>query len=255
MTHWLSYGGGVNSTALLIMLLDGRVAADPWRVLWADTRDEKDETYAYIYREVMPRLHEAGRVLEVVCGKEGVLERFERLRVTGNRILRACSVEAKIKPIVRHLQAHGTDEDQQLIGIDAGEAHRAKRNEDFPQLFPRRYPLIDMDLDREACEEIIRAAGWPVPPKSGCWHCPFMRVGEVIALAVHAPDRFGRIVALEDAANLTHPSADGTPRTQWGDKPARQWLARARDERGCNGPFQEHVDRDLPCGCYDGEAP
>jgi 3'-phosphoadenosine 5'-phosphosulfate sulfotransferase (PAPS reductase)/FAD synthetase len=250
LTHWLSYGGGVNSTALLIALIDGRVKAEPWRVLFSDTMDEKDETYAYTYGVLMPYLRQQGRSLEIVRPAEGVLERAERLSVTLSRTLRTCTVEAKIMPINRHIKAHGSPDDVQLIGIDAGEAHRAN-HETRPGDLAKRYPLLELDWDRDDCVEVIKAAGLPVPPKSGCWHCPFMRKAEVISLAINMPDRFGRIVKLEDAANREHPSDDGRPRTQWGDRPAREWARLACDSKSSGELFQG-VDPDPPCACYDG---
>lgn len=249
-TYWLSYGAGVNSTALVIALIDGRFKADPWRLVFSDTMDEKDETYAYVHSVMMPYLRQHGRSLEIVRPAEGVLERAERLNVTLSRTLRTCTVEAKIKPLRRHLEAHGTKHDVQLIGIDAGESHRAS-DEPRPGELLKRYPLIELDWDRDDCAEVILAAGLPLPPKSGCWHCPFLRKAEVIALAINAPDRFGRIVRLEDAANREHPSDDGRPRTQWGDRPAREWQRLACESKSSGELFQG-VDPDPPCVCYDG---
>jgi 3'-phosphoadenosine 5'-phosphosulfate sulfotransferase (PAPS reductase)/FAD synthetase len=243
VTHWLSYGAGVNSTAVLLALLDGTIKADPWRVVFADTRDEKDETYAYIDQYVTPLLRRRGRVLEVVCADEGVLERWERLSVTGNRILRTCSVEAKIKPITRHVAAHGKPGDVQLIGIHADEQHRAKQPSDGRVL---RFPLIEMGWGHDECVAAITKAGLPVPVKSGCWHCPFARVKEVVQLTISSPCKFDRIIKLEDAANAKHgPQPDGSPRMQW-RKPARE----IRD----GGSLFADAGNDLPCACWDGDA-
>jgi hypothetical protein len=73
--------------------------------------------------------------LEVVRPEETILERWERLKVTGSRLLRGCTVEGKIKPIERHVAANGGG--VQLIGVDAGEAHR------MPD---RVRPLVDLDI-------------------------------------------------------------------------------------------------------------
>lgn len=249
-TNWLSYGAGVNSTALLVALLDGRVQADPWRIVWADTKDEKDATYDYVFHVVQPLLRRHGRTLEIVCDREGVIERWERLQVTGSRIIRACTRHAKIDPIKRHIRAHGGKDDVQLIGIDAGESHRAKPG--YEGELRRRFPLIELDWAREECVEAIVAAGLPLPEKSGCWHCPFMRVREIEALAQQQPEKFRRIVALEKAANAAHPSTDGVTRTHWGDRPALEWAARAC-AKNTSGPLFQAVDPDPPCVCFDGD--
>ncbi|GKS96763.1 hypothetical protein [Acidovorax sp. SUPP2825] len=237
--YWLSYGGGVNSTALAVLLARGALPQYAgWRVVFSDTGDERPETYDYIERHFGPWLASVGKVLEVVKPKETVLERWERLRVTGSRTLRGCTVEGKINPIKRYVEAQGGG--VQLIGVDAGEAHR----------MPGRVrPLVDLDVDREGCESIIKAEGLPSPGKSGCWHCPFARVQEVVDLARLRPEKFARIKRLEKVATETHgPQPDGGPRTQWGDRPAEYWEQRARQ----GDLLDEFRAVEMPCGCFDG---
>jgi 3'-phosphoadenosine 5'-phosphosulfate sulfotransferase (PAPS reductase)/FAD synthetase len=263
--YWLSYGVGVNSTALMVAVVTKQLVLDaPLRIVFADTQDEKDETYTYLFTHAMPYARRHGLTIEVVRPDEGVLQRFERLQVTGSRIVRSCSAEAKIKPITKHIRAHGTPQDVQLIGIHAGEQGRS-RKASKPGELPRRYPLIELDWDQEDCEEAIVAAGLPVPVKSGCWHCPFMRVREIITLAISAPDKFGRIVRLEDAATAKHgPDPTGGPRTHWGDRPTREWAARACAVKAAGADAGERVVMEHPlfdernppppCECFDGEG-
>lgn len=252
MTHWLSYGGGVNSTALAILVCEGKLAQyQPWRVMWSDTHDEEDHTYEYVEKVFIPYLARFGRVLECVRPNEGVIERWERISVTGSRIIRSCTDEAKVKPLGLHLKQHAGPDDVQLIGIDADQPHRAKGA--WPGERAKLYPLLDLGIGRDECEEIIRRAGLPVPLKSGCWHCPFKRVGEILKLAIERPDRMRRIVALEIVATQTHgpnPKTGG-PRTQWNDTPAADYAKRACAENS-SGPLFQEVDPDPPCGCYDG---
>jgi len=237
MPNWLSYGGGVNSTALAVLLCQGKITQyEPCRVLFADTGDEKDETYSYIRDYFQPYLSRHGRKLDICYPKETVLERWERLSVTGSRILRSCTVNAKIYPIGFFQKANGSG--LQLIGIDAGESHRAKSRPDVI------YPLVDMGIDRDGCASIITDAGLPVPVKSGCWHCPFARVREVLELVRKYPCRVERIARLEDAASAKH----GGLRTQWRDKTAREWMIRASQ----GNIFDDDDDPPMPCDCYDG---
>jgi 3'-phosphoadenosine 5'-phosphosulfate sulfotransferase (PAPS reductase)/FAD synthetase len=252
MTHWLSYGGGVNSTALAVLLCEGGLPhLTPWRCVWADTGDEKDETYAYIEHVFRPYLARHGQVLETVRDRESVLERWERLGCVGSRTLRTCTDHAKIRPIEALLRASATLGDAQLIGIDAGERHRAR-----PSLpkdpYPKLYPLVELGIDRKGCRRIIEAAGLCLPVKSGCWHCPFMRKREVLDLARDHPERFRRILELEEASKLVHPVDPGKVRAQWGDRPAAEWLKLAQAESAQRRLFADEPDEVLPCGCYDG---
>lgn len=241
MTYWLSYGGGVNSTALAVLLVSGKLPQyQPWRIIFADTLTERPETYKFIEQHFIPYLKLNDKELEIVRPSEGVLERWERLKVTGSRILRTCTVEAKIKPIKKHIEENGGG--AQLIGIDADEAHR------MPD---RIRPLVDLDIGREECDQISKDAGLPSPGKSGCWCCPFARVGEIIQLAKTDTCRFERIASLERVATEAHGTQpDGQPRTHWHDKPTAYWR-----ERAAQGDFiydGNRLEPLPPCECYDG---
>lgn len=245
--NWLSYGGGVNSTALAILLSQGQVPGieEDWEPIFADTGNEKDETYRFLEDWMQPWFREIGKPLVIVKPPETVLERWQRQKVTGSRRIRSCTREAKIKPVAEYIAAHGGG--TQLIGIDAGEAHRTRP---FGDEIARRWPLVELDVDRAVCVEIINSVRLPVPMKSGCWHCPFMRVGEVLSLARLHPERFALIEQLEKDATTTHGPGPNGYRTQWGEKPASYWRERAvledaQEEFRCLEP---------PCGCYDGDA-
>jgi len=75
-----------------------------------------------------------------------------------------------------------------FIGIDAGEAHRAKITSKGKIEY--RWPLIEEDIDREGCKQIIRDHVLPVPPKSGCFICPFQRPDQWKKLRREHPDLF-----------------------------------------------------------------
>jgi 3'-phosphoadenosine 5'-phosphosulfate sulfotransferase (PAPS reductase)/FAD synthetase len=211
----------------------------------ADTLDEQDETYAYVRDVFVPYLRRYGRELEVCSPRESVIGRWERLKVTGSRITRACTDHGKIRPMHRWIQDYGSPEDESIIGIDAGEAHRAREAE--PGQRRKHYPLVDLDIDRDGCAEIIKAAGLPTPPKSGCWHCPFMRVSDILKLAIEHPDRMRRVIRLETVAA----EARDQHLCQWNDTPAADYAKRAC-QANSSGPLFQEIDPDPPCGCYDG---
>lgn len=249
-TAWLSYGAGVNSTAVLVLLADGKFDPGmPFRVVFADTQDEKDQTYEYLYQHAMPYARRHGITIEVVRDCEGVLERWQRLGVTGSRTMRTCSVHSKVEPIGRHIDAHGLVGDVQLIGIHAGEAHRKGTSD--KDRYPKRFPLIELDLDQEGCVAAIEIAGLPVPPKSGCWHCPFARRSEIVELCLDRPDRARVILNLERASLEKHPLPPGIVRAHWHDKPVEHWMERACATKSSGELFQG-VDPDPPCVCMDG---
>ena len=121
MKHWLSYGGGVNSTALAVVLAQGKVFyAHDWECIFADTGNEKEGTSRYS-DHFAPWLRTKGKTMHTVNPVTGmtVLEYWEKNEMTGSRLMRACTRLAKSEPIDKFVQKHGGG--IQLIGIDADE--------------------------------------------------------------------------------------------------------------------------------------
>lgn len=63
-----------------------------------------------------------------------------------------------------------------------------------------KYPLIEHHITRKACKRIIRDHGLRVPPKSGCWFCPFQKTSQWRKLSINHPDLFKKAVELEERA-------------------------------------------------------
>jgi hypothetical protein len=103
---------------------------------------------------------------------------------------------------------------EKAIGLDAGEGHRLTWARPAPgadrkpsreawldeHVFTYWYPLHDWGMDRAACEESIRAAGLPVPPKSACFFCPASKRAEILWLRDRHPALLDRALAIERAA-------------------------------------------------------
>ena len=106
---------------------------------------------------------------------------------------RWCTSKFKIRPLEKHFVK---DDRIVYVGIHAGESHRAKPS---PYPYERKdYLLVDYDIDQQGCINIIEAHGLPVPPKSGCYFCPFARVQQVRDLAKRDDGLFCKVQALED---------------------------------------------------------
>ena len=59
------------------------------------------------------------------------------------------------------------------------------------------YPLIEKKMTREDCARYIAGQGFPVPPKSGCFYCPFQRLDQWKNLRFKHPDLWERAINLE----------------------------------------------------------
>jgi len=183
----LSYGGGVNSTAILALYKLGKLPR-PDYIVFSDTGAEMPYTYQYI--DYMER--HGFHITYLTGGRtqvETLVEYCERKRLIPSPMNRWCTTDWKRTPIDYFCRAIG--DCTHWIGIGADEAHRAKNRKG------KEYPLIEMGIGRRKCIEIIQQAGWCVPQKSGCFMCPYQSKRQWITLKRDFPELWGMAVKLE----------------------------------------------------------
>lgn len=237
-----SFGGGVNSTAMLIGMHERSEKVD--LILFADTGGEKPHTYAHVDEfsawlvdRWMPPITTVSREVETL--ESDCLKRKALPGIAYG--FKSCSDHFKMRPQRDYLRTHyGVSHNigyQTLIGFDADEQHRAAR-----AMLGNRYPLIEWGWGREECIEAIDRAGVKQPGKSACFYCPSSKKKEIMELRRVYPDLAARAVAMEKNAELT--SIKGLGRSfAWGD------LYEADDRQSKMFP-ETRIEQD--CGCYDG---
>lgn len=246
--HFAAFGGGLNSTAMIVELLRRQEPLD--LVLFADTGGETPQTYGHVWR-FGKWLYRAGVKFVIVytTDKGGKRLPLEAWCLSHGRLpslaygWRTCSQRWKREPqekfIRRWKRARRTWERGQAIvryiGIDAGEQRRAKESPDVK--YVNRYPLIEWGWERVDCHAALVAAGLPPPSKSACFFCPATRKAEIPKLP---PDLLARAIAMEKNAAAGNHTIKGLGR-HW------SWEDVARGAQAV-GP---EIETD--CGCYDGE--
>lgn len=195
----LSMGAGVQTTAMLIKFWKRYLKG---YVVFADTGDEKAETYWYIENYLKPFCKTKGIRWVTVRHKHGftLMEWCIKRKIVPIRTMRWCTGDFKIKPINRFLRAIGAKKKHPVyedIGISLDESHRANFSKKDVQYVVKEYPLLDAKITRRGCYDIIKEAGWPVPPKSGCDFCMFQKRSEIRILQKEHPERFHKIVEME----------------------------------------------------------
>jgi len=238
--HILSYGGGVNSTALIILLVNAGWKGD---VVFSDTGCEWPDTYCFMDFFETDWLKPRG--LEIVRLKGMPWQRYkngmplvdycELMSVIPMAAVRWCTQRWKVEPL--HRWADGRD---YMIGISAEEARRQ------PGAIR---PLVDMGIDRDECVEIIQAEGLSVPRKSGCYICPFQRNSQWRELWERYPELFNRTVRLEASVQR---KTEG--RTRATLDPSEKYTLRQRrtayeQEQTLPGMDMESLRDYQPCVC------
>lgn len=236
MTSVVSYGAGTNSTAMLVGLHERGERPDV--ILFADTGGERPETYRH--RDTVSGWCESVGFPRIVTVSEA--ETLEDNCLRRNALpgiaygFKSCSDHYKIRPQKRWLKAQGITAPWFWVGIDAGEAHRAKYE-------ATRYPLIEWDWGREECIKAIASAGLPQPGKSACFFCPSSRRPEILELKRTHPELLARAMAMEANAELT--SIKGLGRSF-------SWTDFVINSDAQTDLFVHTAE--IPCGCYDGEG-
>ncbi|WP_345674298.1 phosphoadenosine phosphosulfate reductase [Yinghuangia aomiensis] len=215
----VSYGGGVQSTALLVLAARGEI--DFRTFLFANVGDDSEHpaTLAYVREIAIPYATRAGLDVHELRRRrrdgatESLMQRLNRpdtrsipipvRMANGAPGRRNCTADFKIKVVGRWLREHGATAEAPAtvgIGISLDEIHRAnRRRREAHEVI--EYPLLDLGLRRDDCESIITEAGLPVPPKSSCFFCPFRTVDAWRHQRRHEPELFAQSVRLEDTIN------------------------------------------------------
>lgn len=209
----VSLGLGTNSTAILVGMKERGIVPD--LILFADTGGERARTYSYIpilnkwlLSNGFPQItivKVTGELLEENCLRRKALPAVAYGYKT-------CSIRWKIEPQEKYLNNHDAarswlsngEKIIKVIGIDAGERHRAKPpTEEQSKKYVNAFPLLDWGWGRKECVEAIKRAGLPQPEKSSCYFCPNMKPSEILELKEKEPDKLEKALEMERNADLT----------------------------------------------------
>ena len=194
----VGYGGGTDSTAMLIGLWKNHIPVD--LILFADPGGEQPHTYAYL--EIMDRWlkehdmppitrvwyqEKSGQrlTLEQECLRSGTLPSIAYGR-------KSCSLKHKVAPQERFCNQYQPCLDTwtrgekvvKFIGYDAGEERRrqgAVAHDLLDKKYQKQYPLMDWGWRRTDCIQAIQSAGLPLPGKSSCFFCPSMKRRDAVS--------------------------------------------------------------------------
>lgn len=221
MMRVISYGGGVQSTALCVLAVQGKIGKVD-AALFANVGDDSEHpaTCSYVREQMLPwcaerglDVHELHRVKRD-GSRETLMENLLRpasrainipVRMPDNGAPgnRNCTETFKILVIRRWLRSHGVTKNAPaavLVGFSTDEIHRVNNRRLSPYDIPE-HPLLDLNLSRQDCKRVIAEAGLPVPPKSACYFCPFHRPSKWARMRRDEPALFWKAAELEHILN------------------------------------------------------
>lgn len=221
----ISYGGGVQSTALLVLAAQGKlddiIGGPVDAALFANVGDDSEhpDTLRYIRDVAAPYAATHGLVLHELYAKtadgqprtlmnllwsENTPSIPVRLEPVGMPANRSCTNHFKVQVIGKYLKESGATKANKAIvaiGISTDEIHRADGGKSRPPYQESVYPLLDLGLSRSDCQRIIQDAGLPLPRKSACFFCPYTRTQQWAEMRRDEPELFERACDVEDEIN------------------------------------------------------
>ena len=248
----VSYGGGTNSTAVLIGMW--KLGIRPALIMFADTGNEKPETYRHlevvqkwlksigwppitIVRNELPKAKIDGS-LYGECLRLGTLP--SKTFGYSN-----CSVKWKVEPQRKHqrkwMRENNIEFVHHVIGYDADEIERSLKftaTDDYEQ---RRYLLIEWNWGRDECIGAIQRVGMSQPGKSACFMCPSSKKPEVLELKRVEPDLYHKAIVLERRALAGE-----------GQAPAARVSGLGRHWNWETFAGSDIATPEIDCGCFDG---
>jgi len=207
MKDVISYGGGVQSTAMVIMAMRHQWPVD--EIVHVDLLDaESPDTREYVARFREWLRDEYGREITVIerdlYGDMIANPSFTPVPWHGKyeafMLRRQCTRQYKVEPVTRYLtQRYQQGLIKLMLGISADEWHRMRQSSH--SRIEHVYPLVEEMISRRHCLEIIRSAGLELPQKSSCWLCPYRSTGSQWALLKKYPRLQEMARELEDRIN------------------------------------------------------
>lgn len=248
-------GLGNNSVAMMIKKVQLNEPVD--LILFADTKGEKQRTYDYltVFNKWL-RSHKYPKITVVQkVRQDGRTQSLEEDCLEHNMLpsiaygFKSCSLKYKVGPQDKFVNNWEPAKEVwraggkvvKLLGIHAGESHRAKFTEDDKYLY--EHPLIDWGMDGEDCKALIESVGLPIPGKSACFFCPSSKKHEILSLPENLQKR---AIAMEEGADLT--TVKGLGRSfSW-----KNLIKADKEQMKLFDDLEDGIP-DFDCMCMDGE--
>lgn len=214
--HVISLGAGVQSSTMALMAAHGELTPMPTAAVFADTQSEPASVYKWLdhLEGLLPfpviRVSKGNlttAALTIRDRKDGtgqwakscIPAWIKNADGTSGKIQRQCTYDYKVMPLTRQsirlMKEHKASEVIQWIGISLEEAHRMKPSRD--KRITHRWPLIDAGIKRYQCLRWMELNGYPTPPRSACFQCPFHSDTEWRRLRDEEPEEFAKAVQFD----------------------------------------------------------
>jgi len=201
MEHVVSFSGGKDSTAMLLMMIEKEMPITD--IIFCDTGLEFDEMYEHIakvesYTNKKITVLKAEKSFEYLLG-----DHIKRNGSIGygwpDFRNRWCTQILKKSVIRKYLNTKGYVIEYHGIAVD--EKHRAEKNNENKRDI--KYPLIDWGITEKQALEFCYSKGfdwgglYEIFDRVSCWCCPLSKIGELRNLYKHYPLKWTELIEID----------------------------------------------------------
>lgn len=242
-----------------------KYAPNQFLVLQSDTDDEHDHTYAHMHetRKLCDKHGVHYVIIDPTSGfhsghwSKGLIGAQKATKTIGSKAFpKTCTDNLKIRPIYRYLEhfiggrfglevgrkkafieySKRFGKIKMLIGIAKGEEGRMADPSTYPKWMQRSievvYPLIELGLDRQACQDYLKSVGAEVPFPSNCKRCPYMSLQELLWLYRFYPKDYREWVEMEEEKINNNRHMGDKNLGVWGRRRLPEMLQEAHEKYG-----------------------
>jgi hypothetical protein len=208
----LSYGGGVQTRAIVELILRGEYKR-PDLICFGDTQGEPDAVYGAVQDDEVACTN-AG--IPFVIASKGELAAWRAngsihtplYTSDGGQLFRTCTDRFKIDAVEAECRARGwgykKENVEMWLGFSMDEVHRVGSGAGLPSWVSRAFPLLDLGLRRSDCERILRESGKPIV-KSACVYCPWKSRFAWSEMRTNDPVSWSKAVVYDESIRNSRP--------------------------------------------------
>ena len=231
MKEIVSYGGGTQSTALILMALEGDYGlVRPDFGVWADTGGEPQFIYDYVDYfidyvkdkydfDIFKIKHKDGLVNKMLAepkilrtGKfyTSSVPPFYTLNENGQKgmLNRQCTSDFKTNPISKLINSKLERGEKYRIWIAISFDERSRMKVSPIKKRTNYYPLVDLFIRRQDSINYVIGKGLKPPQRSSCYFCPFHSNKYWNWLKTHHNEEFVKAVDFEKKVQANIPTND-----------------------------------------------
>lgn len=250
--HIISLGAGVQSSTVALMATKGEIKPMPVAGIFADVKLSEPPSvgrWLDCLEKLLPfpiiRVSKGSLYLDIISStksrKRCASIPMHTLGATDGILWRQCTAEYKLAPLAKAVKSiRGELPAIVWIGISTDEISRCKDSK--IKDVTHRWPLIEKGMNRQDCLLWIDKNGFPKPPRSSCFFCPYHSNSEWRRIRDEEPECWKSALELDNMMRHSMPKVTSSAFLHPSRKPLAEVDLSTEEERGQLNMFNNECE-------------